>query len=497
MVNEQLNVKRKGYPKSFWVIWAVEFWERFGYYGTQAILALYFVQHLGYSQHKSFLVFGSFAAFVYGFVWIGGWIGDKYIGAKRTLLIGAIVLMISYLSLALSNDLTIFYALGGIIVGNALFKANPSSLVSKIYDDDVQGLDAAMTVYYMAINIGSFVSMSLTPVIATHFGWHWAFALCGLGLFLGILNYMIFYKHLRNLSSEAGKNKMQWSRVGIVIILSIIAICVVGNILPYTTICYTIIFVVVTGGFLYYLKIAFTLKGRERTRMLIGFLLIVEGIVFFVLYFQMPMSLTFLTLHNVDRVVFGMTIPAASYQVLNPIAIVVMSPILAWIYHKHASTHVTKFCLGMTLCSLAFFVLWIPQFIYTGGVISSWWMVATYWFQSTGELLISALGLAMVAELCPKAISGFVMGIWFLSSMLAGPVAGALSSLTSPSDDVAKHITAAEGLQVYGNVFGLIGLITGIIALAMWISRPWLNRFIEKEHIVEDKSIEILEEPHV
>ena len=489
--------KSTGYPKSFWVIWGVEFWERFGYYGTQAILALYFVKHLGYSDKESFLVFGSFAAFVYGFVWIGGWVGDKYIGAKRTLLIGAIILMTSYISLAFANELTIFYALGGIIVGNALFKANPSSLISKIYNNDVQGLDAAMTVYYMAINIGSFVSMSLTPIIANAYGWHWAFALCGLGLFLGIINYLVFYKHLANLSSEAGKKAMKWSRVVIVVLFSLLAIYLVGIILPNTTICYSIIFVVVIGGFLYYLKIAFSLKDRERVRMLVGFLLIIEGIIFFVLYFQMPMSLTFLALKNVDRNLLGFTIPAASYQVLNPIAIVVMSPILAWIYHKFSSTHVTKFCLGMTLCALAFLVLWIPQFIDHNGIISSWWMVLTYWLQSTGELLISALGLAMVAELCPKAISGFVMGIWFLSSMLAGPIAGFLSSLTSPTGNTSDAISAPASLHLYGNVFGLIGLITATIALIMWISRPWLNKFIKKEQIVEDKSIEILEEPHV
>ena len=491
------QAKNRQYPKSFWVIWAVEFWERFGYYGTQAILAVYFVQHLGYSDKESFYVFGSFAAFVYGFVWIGGWVGDKYIGAKRTLLLGAIVLMLSYLSLALADKDTIFYALAGVIIGNALFKANPSSLVSKIYKGDPQGLDAAMTVYYMAINIGSFLSMSMTPVIAHHLGWHWAFATCSLGLFLGIINYMTFYRHLSNLSSEAGQNVMSWGRVAIVLAGSIIAIIIIAQILPRTTLCYSIIYAVVAGGFLYYLKIAFGLRGKERTRMLVGFVLILEGIIFYTLYFQAPMSLTFLAMHNVDRVVLGYQIPAASYQVLNPLMIVLMTPVLAFIYHRRHSTHVTKFCWGMTLCSLAFLVLWLPQFVSPQGTISSWWMILTYWLQSTGELLISALGLAMVAELCPKAISGFVMGIWFLASMMAGPLSGWLSGLTTPSKEVAKTLTKSQGLQLYCEVFGIIGIVTGLIALVMWLFRPALNRFIEQEHIEEDKSLEIKEEPHV
>ena len=150
--------------KPFWVVWAVELWERFGYYGVQAILALYFVQQLGYTEAQSFYVFGSFSAFVYGFTWIGGWLGDKYFGAKRMLVLGAVVLALSYSALALATHDTIFYALSGIIIGNSLFKANPASLISKMYEHDYATLDGAMTYYYMAVNVGSMLSMSITTV---------------------------------------------------------------------------------------------------------------------------------------------------------------------------------------------------------------------------------------------------------------------------------------------------------------------------------------------
>ena len=159
-----------GLPKPFWVIWAIEIWERFGYYGTQALLALYFVKHLGFSESESMYVFGSFFAFVFGFVWVGGQIGDKVLGAKRTIVLGAIILMIAYISLFFSSPDTIFYSLGGVIVGNALFKANPSSLVSKLYKKGDPALDGAMTMYYMAINIGSFVALFFAPIIGAVFG---------------------------------------------------------------------------------------------------------------------------------------------------------------------------------------------------------------------------------------------------------------------------------------------------------------------------------------
>ncbi|WP_119344590.1 oligopeptide:H+ symporter [Facilibium subflavum] len=483
----------RGLPKPFWVIWGVELWERFGYYATQAILALYFVDQLGFSQEISIYTFGSFSAFVYGFIWVGGYIGDNYLGAKRTVALGAIILFLSYLALALSTPTTVFYALGGIIVGNALFKANPSSLISKLYQKGDPALDGAMTLYYMAINLGSFVSMLIAPIAAQAYGWTAAFWISAFGLLLGLGNYFIFYKLLSGISTKAGKNPMLFGRLLTVIIASIVSVIIFGKLLPHTSICYTIVYIVVAGGFLYFLKTAFSLKGHERIRMLIAFLLILEGIVFFVLYNQMPTSLTFFALHNIDSNVFGWTIPAASYQVLNPLVIIAASPILAWIYKKAPGTHATKFCFGMTLCGLAFLVLFLPRFTATNGLASPWWMVLTYTLQSTGELLVSGLGVAMVAELCPSAISGFVMGIWFLTSMLAGPIGAFVGNLTSPPSGVT--MTTMESLYTYTGVFAEIGLVTLGIAVLMWLSRPFLNKYINQEdtHTPDHQINEVIE----
>ena len=475
MSNEVIT--SRGLPKQFWVIWGIELWERFGYYATQAILALYFVSQLGFSQELSIYTFGSFSAFVYGFIWIGGYVGDKYLGAKRTVALGAIILFISYLALAMSNKTTIFYALGGIIVGNALFKANPSSLISKLYEKGDPALDGAMTLYYMAINLGSFVSMLIAPVAAQIFGWETAFWISSFGLLLGLFNYFIFYKVLRSISTEAGSKPMIIGRLITLIIASIVAIIAFGKLLPHTKICYTIVYIVVAGGFLYFLKTALNLKGSDRVRMLIAFLLILEGIVFFVLYNQMPTSLTFFAVHNINNNIFGWTIPAASYQVLNPLVIIIASPFLALIYKKFPGTHVTKFCFGMTLCGLAFLILYIPRFTSAEtGLASPWWMVFTYFLQSTGELLVSGLGVAMVAELCPRSMSGFVMGIWFLTSMLAGPLGAFVGNMTSPADGIV--LTTLESLNIYTSVFAKIGVATLIIASIMWLSRPLLNKYI-------------------
>ncbi len=462
--------------KAFWVIWGIELWERFGYYGAQAILTLYFVSQLGYTESQSFYVFGSFSAFVYGFIWIGGWLGDKYLGAKHTLALGAITLMLAYSGLALSNHHSIFYALAGIVVGNALFKANPSSLISKMYKKGDPALDSAMTLYYMAINIGSMVAMALTPIIAQNYGWTKAFWLCAIGLLLGLGNYFIYNPLLNTAKLE--QKKLNLKRLATVIIVALLSILLVAQLLNHTKLCNEIVYTVVTCAFFYFIKTAFLLKEAERTRMLVAFILILQAVLFFVLYNQMPTSLTFFALHNIDNHVFGWVIPPAEYQVLNSIVIVAVSPILAQLYKKCPSTHVTKFCIGMSCCAAAFLVLAIPQFTTTTGIASPIWMLLTYFLQSTGELLISGLGLAMVAELCPENISGFVMGIWWLSMMLAGPIGAWVGTLTTlPSN--TKNLSAIASMHLYGDVFFKIGLITTLVAILMWVNRPLLNKLLK------------------
>lgn len=466
-------------PKPFWILWAIELWERFGYYGMQAIIPLYFLQALGFSQKMSFYTFGSFAAFVYGFIWFGGFLGDKFIGAKRTIFIGALILAASYTSLAFATKATIFYSLGGIIMGNALFKANPSSLISKLYKKGDSALDGAMTLYYMAINIGAFISMAITPIIANNYGWKLAFGVSAVGLIIGLINYITFYRHLDGVATVAGKEPMQPKRVIATLAICLLGTLVIGTLLPHTSICYTLVALTVSIGFIYYLKIAFGLEGRARTRMLIAFVLILEGIIFFVLYNQMPTSLTFFALHNINNHFMQWTIPAAEYQVLNPMFIMLMSPVLAFFYKRVPGTHVTKFALGMTLCAFAFLVLYLPRFTAHGQLVTPLWMVLSYGLQSTGELLVSALGLAMVAELCPRNLSGFVMGIWFLTTMLAGPIGAWVGGMTAPAKGVVLDTT--QSLIIYTHVFGEVGLVTLIIAIMMWISRPFLNKYIEED----------------
>ena len=226
------------------------------------------------------------------------------------------------------------------------------------------------------------------------------------------------------------------------------------------------------------------MRREERvsfTRMLLALILMLEAVIFFTLYQQMPTSLNLFAVNNVDAVLFGVSINPQSFQALNPIWIISMSPVLALFYDQLQQRGYSfpipyKFALGMTCCGLSFMLLYFSRYLHDDlGMVSSWWLVASYLFQSLGELFVSALGVAMVAELVPPAISGFVMGMWFLTSSVAGFIGASVASYTALPENVKPGV---ESLMIYTNVFACIGLITLAVALLLWLISPRLSRMM-------------------
>ena len=181
--------------RAFTTVFLIEMWERFGFYGMQVLMVTYMIKKLGFVDTRANLVWGAAAALIYATPAIGGWIGDKLLGTRRTMRVGALVLALGYalLWLPTNNEYFLYFALGVIIVGNGLFKPNSGNLVRKIYEGDDTRIDSAFTIYYMAVNIGSMISMTLTPWIRDYVGarygdsagWHTAFGVCSIGLMLG------------------------------------------------------------------------------------------------------------------------------------------------------------------------------------------------------------------------------------------------------------------------------------------------------------------------
>lgn len=470
-----------GQPRAFRMVFMLEIWERYGFYTMQGILTLFFIRHLGFNDSEAYFTFGAFSALVYGLVALGGYLGDKVLGTKRTIVLGLITLALGYLSLALANKQNVFLALGLICVGNGLFKANPSSLLAKCYEQNDSRLDSAFTLYYMAINLGSTVALFAGPALSSRFGYSYAYFSSFLGLLLGLANYYFQRQHVAHVNTPADNKVVsfwQWVFIlGGVIAISLGAAYLLQHVILAKDLVWSITILVVAIYFFFMHKE----QQSSRRRMLVAFVLMLEATVFFTLYQQMPTSLNLFAVNNVRPVLLGISLDPQSFQALNPIWIIIMSPVLAAFYNalnRHGSGFSIphKFASGMLCCGLSFSLLYFARYGHDGhGIVSSWWLVASYFLQSTGELLVSALGVAMVAQLVPKQITGFVMGMWFLTSSVAGFIGAYVAALTALPTNVTPGI---ESLTIYTQVFAYIGLVTLAIGVFMWLSAAKLHRYM-------------------
>ena len=481
--DEAVSLNAFKQPKAYYLIFSIELWERFGFYGLQAIMAVYLVKQLGLSESDSITLFSSFSALVYGLVAIGGWLGDKVLGTKRVIVLGVLVLALGYALVAFSghNVSIVYVGMATIAVGSGLFKANPSSLLSTCYDKDDPRLDGAFTMFYMSINIGSLFSMMLTPWLAAKYGYSVAFSLCVIGLIITLFNFLFCKRMVRDYGSKPDFAPLQVGKLLMTLVGVVVLIALADWMLHHQVIARLVLAVIALGIVLVFAKEAFALQGAARRKMIVAFLLMVEAILFFVLYMQMPTSLNFFAIRNVEHTIFGITFAPEQFQALNPFWIMLASPLLAALYNKLGDKlpmpH--KFAFGMVLCSAAFLVLPMgAKFASDAGIVSVNWLILSYALQSIGELMISGLGLAMVAQLVPQRLMGFIMGSWFLTTAGAAVIAGKVANLMAVPENVNDPLVS---LATYSRVFQEIGIVTAVIALLMLITAPLLNRMTQAQ----------------
>ncbi|WP_371374722.1 oligopeptide:H+ symporter [Sporomusa aerivorans] len=475
-------------PRAFSIIFFLEIWERWGYYGLQSVLAVFFVKSLGMPDAESFVVFGAFSSMVYGFVAIGGYVGDKVLGTQRTVILGAFTMMIGYILMALAgaNKQIVFTALAFVAVGCGLFKANPASLMSKMYAQDDPRLDGAFTLYYMAVNIGSFFSMLFVPIVGGKYGLHIGFALCAIGLVLAIANFVFFRHLLKGVDSPVGLEPLNYKKFAVVIASLVILIAVSTWMLSNLTVAHWILFIVVVTVFSIIFKEIVKSRGIERSKMIVAVVLMAEAVVFFTLFQQVFTSLNFFGIKNVEHVFLGITIDNPEvYQSLSPFWVLAVSPVLAYLYNYYGNqgrdlSMPAKFATGMAFCAAAFLVLsaGASYFANSQGLVSPWWLVAGYLLISIGELLISGLGLSMISKLMPQRMIGFTMGAYFLTTAISGVTGGWVASLTAAPQGVTDPL---QTLSIYSHVFLQIGGMSAAAAFLMFLVVGPLRRMINYE----------------
>jgi proton-dependent oligopeptide transporter, POT family len=486
--------------RAFSTIFLIEMWERFGFYGMQVLMVTYMIKKLGFEDTRANLVWGAAAALIYATPAIGGWIGDKLLGSRRTLLTGAVTLGLGYALLWVPSNTPFFLyvGLGVIIVGNGLFKPNSGNMVRKIYEGDDTRIDSAFTMYYMAVNVGSMISMTLTPwvrdFIAARYGdtagWHMAFGVCSIGLALGLTNYSLMRGALARIGSPPDSRPAAPRRVAAVAAGSIAMVLISAAILQSETVARVCVYaagVVILGIFLHLIRSS---QREERAGLIAALVLVIQTIFFFIFYEQMPTSLNLFAQRNVDLDfrLFGwhlFTWIPEQYQNLNSIWIVVLSPVLVAIYNtlgrfgKDPQIAV-KFAWGFAAVALGFFIYGIGARWAVNGQVSSWVMVWGYGVYSLGELLVSGLGLAMVARYVPARMGGFMMGAYFVASGISQYLGSVVANFAHVPANLSNPV---ESLPIYTHLFtelGFAGIGCTVIAIAML---P-LMRKLSAEHAV-------------
>ncbi|SDE46143.1 oligopeptide:H+ symporter [Sporomusa acidovorans] len=472
-------------PRAFSIIFFLEIWERWGYYGLQSVLAVFFVKSLGMSDAESFVVFGAFSSMVYGFVAIGGYVGDKVLGTQRTVILGALTLMIGYVLMAIAgaNKQIVFAALAFVAVGCGLFKANPGSLMSKMYAQDDSRLDGAFTLYYMAVNIGSFFSMLFVPIIGGKYGLSVGFYLCAIGLILAIVTFVFFRHLLKGVDSPVGLQPLNYTKFAVVIASLAVLIAASTWMLSNLTVAHWILFFVVVTVFLIIFKEIFKSQGIERSKMIVAVVLMAEAVVFFTLFQQVFTSLNFFAIKNVEHVFLGMEVQNPEvFQSLSPFWVLAVSPVLAFLYNYYGNqgrdlSMPAKFATGMSFCAASFLILAAAAryFANSEALVSPWWLVLAYLLISIGELLISGLGLSMISKLMPQHMIGFTMGAYFLTTAISGVTGGWVATLTAAPQGVTDPV---QTLSIYSQVFLQIGGMSAAAAALMFLGVASLRRMI-------------------
>ncbi len=470
----------------FTVVLLIELWERFGFYGMQALLLLFLVERLGFPDRDANLLWGAFGALVFAAPAIGGWLGDQVLGSRRAMVCGAVCLFAGYLLLALPLDgrTALSLGMGTIVVGNGLFKPNASNLVRRIYEGDDSRLDSAFTLYYMSVNVGSTASILLSPWLKDRLGWHAGFGMSAAGLAIGLASYAVLRQRLTRTGSTPDGYPLP-SRIASGILAGVVVVILaVTLVLQHALVARACVWLAGLLTLAVWVRIYWRASPGERPGLLTAYLLIIEVMLYFVFYQQQSTSLTLFALRNVDPDfrVGGTTLfsfSAAQFQALNPLWIMILSPVLAWIYSALGRRGrdlpiATKFLLGFVLVTAGFAVWWLATGPGAPARISPWIMVWGYGLVSLGELLVSALGLAMIARYTPVRLSAFMMGAFYVGIGMALYIGSAVANLASlPPGLLAAG--AEQSLPVYHRLFlSLLQLglaVTALCALVLPVLR--------------------------
>jgi len=477
-----------GQPFGLATLFLTEMWERFTYYGIQAILILYMVAAaakggLGLDDRTSSSIYGLFLGSTYLLGLFGGWIADRLLGAQRAVIAGGTLIAAGSALLAIGREETFFLGLLVNAMGVGLLKPNVSAIVASLYPEGGARRDAGFSIFYIGINIGSAIGSFLVPLTAAAFGWHFGFGLSALFMAVGVAQFLWTRSYLGAAGLKpAQERRGSWTPV--VIFLAAVAVIVVLTLTRTVRLDAAALAGAASWGYgllalLYfgYLLFFAGLAAAERRRALVMVALFIASVMFWAGYYQQGGSFNLFAERYTDRHILGWEMPAGVLQAVNPFFVITLAGAFAalWIaLGKRGRDPLAsaKFGLALVLLGLGFLVMYFAaQHVLAGKLVLPTWLVLTYFLHTCGELCLSPVGLSYMSKLAPSRFVGQVMGVWFLSLALGGNLAG---QLTGQYD--ASHLESLPALFLRIFWYGLIA------GTAMLLLTPFVRRNMAGVH---------------
>ena len=481
-----------GHPKGLFLLFLAEMWERFSYYGMRALLIFYLVQHWLFSDSEASIIYGAYTALVYITPVVGGYLADQYIGQRKAVLFGAVLLTFGHFFMAFEGNggqgdatINVFWlALALIIVGSGFLKANISVIVGQLYSRTDVRRDPAYTIFYMGINVGAATASIICGYLGQTYGWQYGFGLAGIGMLLGLIIFVLGKPLLLGKGEPKDPAKIaggkEWGIYGAG--LAMVALC-------WLAIQYQEMVGYVLGAFggglvLYVLYTAVSkLPSEERDRIFAAMFLILTSIVFWALFEQAGSSLNLFT----DRHVDTQGVNASMFQSINAIYIVLLAPVFAIIWQTLARKGLEpsaplKFGLGIIQVGLGFLVLvWGAESVGVNVAVPVVFIFLIYLLHTTGELCLSPVGLSAMNRLSPAHMASLIMGTWFFASAAGNFAAGLIASATG-----AEGVGEEAGKQVVLDVYSTVGWFAVAVGVGVMVVSPLIKKLMHLDTIRDD-----------
>ncbi|MCU7556282.1 peptide MFS transporter [Macrococcus capreoli] len=478
-----------GHPKGLGILFFVEFWERFSYYGMRAILVYYMYDTianggLGMDKTAAASIGSMYGALIFMTGILGGWLADRVLGSRRALLYGATLIMFGHIAMSLPFGVPAFLAsMFLIIVGSGLMKPNISNVLGGLYHKNDNRMDAGFVIFYMSVNMGAFVSPLVVGALQKNYNYHIGFLAAAIGMALALIAYVIFNRKALGLVGVEpthlleGEEKKKYARIFSIAILALIVIIAVGiatGLLTFNTFSFIVTILGIVLPIIYWTTMyrSKDVTDVERSRLIAYIPLFLASVMFWSIQEQGANTLAIFadeyTQLDLNKV-FGINfmIPAAWFQSLNPFFVVLLAPVISALWSKlgkHNPSTPIKFAIGILMAGISFLIMVLPAHSASAShLINPMWLVASFLICVIGELCLSPTGSATSVKLAPVAFNSQMLSLWFLSNATAQGLNAQLVKLIEPLG--------------YANYFLFIGALSIMLCVVIFL----LSRFISKK----------------